>query len=64
MLRLPVFISAVWVLSSLKQLKRRDRQLFLSSSENGGLTTERACECVNILPVVLEETYSGSGVFA
>lgn len=64
MLRLPIFITAVWVLSSLKQLKRRVRQLFLSSSENGGLTTERACECVNILSAASEETYSSNGVFA
>lgn len=64
MLRLPVFISTVWVLSSLKQLRRRDRQLLLSSSENGGLTTERACESVNILSVALEKTYRSNGVFA
>lgn len=38
----PVLTNAVWVLSSLRQLKRQDRQIFLSSSENGGLATERA----------------------
>jgi len=64
MIRSPVFINAVWVLSSLKQLKRRDRQLLLSSLENGGLTTEQACECVNILWVALEETYSCNGILA